>query len=220
VLDVGYESINVPQDISDYLQLDPIVIMMSKNAVIGLDIWLTNFGLDIDYFADSEFWTVGDRTHGCLKNILKIQSFYPEEMTGIGVLQALQKENHSRILLISGQDPRKEFIEGLSSAGINFFHFSVYKTFYNNNADIFFHFQNIETNYLIITSPSAVSGILESLSYSDMSKLKTRIISIGPTTSAAIRQNGGDVFLQSEFQNLNVLYNTLEDLIFETYHSK
>ncbi len=129
VLQVEYEHTNAPQDISDILLMDPIVLMMSKNAVIGLHKWLLHFGLKSDFFADADFWTVGERTHECLKKILGIESFYPDEMTGNGVMLALQKQNYSNILLISGHTPRPEFIEGLSAAGINFFHFPVYKIY-------------------------------------------------------------------------------------------
>ena len=54
--------------------------------------------------------------------------------------------------------------------------------------------------------------------FSDLKKMKSRLISIGPTTSAAIRQNGGDVFLQSEAQNINALYENLGSLILESSH--
>ena len=216
VLKVEYESTNMPQDISDFLQVKPIVLIMSKNAVNGLDKWLDNFGLAPDFFTGTDFWTVGDRTQAYLDKTLEIQSFYPEEMSGKGVLRALQKQNQSRILLISSQDPRKGFIEGLTLAGINYFHFSVYKTSCNKNIKFSAHFKNDESNYLIITSPSTVDGILKSLSLSDLTKMKSQLISIGPTTSAAIRKNGGDVFLESQVQNINALYENLGSLILES----
>jgi uroporphyrinogen-III synthase len=159
---------------------------------------------------------VGDRTHACLKNILGISSFFPDVMTGKGVLQVLQKQNISKVLLVSGQDPRKEFVDGLSSAGINFFHFPVYKIHINENSKFSVHFNDDLSNYLIITSPSSVDGILKILSLQDLSELKTRIISIGPTTSEAILQNKGDVFFESEVQNINVLYDHLESIIIKS----
>ena len=88
------------QDIIDILLIDPIVLMMSKNAVIGLHKWLLHFGLKSDFFADADFWTVGERTHECLKKILGIESFYPDKMRGQGVKLALQKQNNSNILLM------------------------------------------------------------------------------------------------------------------------
>ena len=218
VLKVEYESSNAPHDISDILLMDPIVLMMSKNAVTGLHKWLLHFGLKSDFFADADFWTVGERTHGCLKKILGIESFYPNEMTGKGVILALQKQNYSSILLISGQDPRQEFIDGLSSAGINFFHFPVYKIYISKSIELSAHFNDHESHYLIITSPSAVGGIMKSLVFADLSKIQCRIISIGPTTCEAIRHNGGSVFLESDVQNINVLYDNLEHLILKSSH--
>ena len=216
VLKVKYESNLVPHDISEILYMDPIVLMMSKNAVLGIKKWLEHYNLETDIFDDVSFWTVGDRTHACLKNILGISSFFPDVMTGKGVLQVLQKQNISKVLLVSGQDPRKEFVDGLSSAGINFFHFPVYKIHINENSKFSVHFNDDLSNYLIITSPSSVDGILKILSLQDLSELKTRIISIGPTTSEAILQNKGDVFFESEVQNINVLYDHLESIIIKS----
>ena len=219
VLKVDYESNNVPQDIRDILQLDPIVLMMSKNAVLGLQQWISHFDLESDFFSDTKIWTVGDRTHACLKDILGIQSYYPNEMTGKGVTKALHKQNHFRVLLISGYTLRQEFIDGLSLVGVNFFHFPVYKTTCVESIEFSTHFKNAESNYLIITSPSGVDGILKSLSLSDLSKMKNQIISIGPTTSAAIRQKCGDVFLESEVQNIMALYDNLKDIILKSSYS-
>ena len=219
VLQVEYERRNTPQDIIDILLIEPIVLMMSKNAVFGLHKWLLHFGLKSDFFADADFWTVGERTHECLKKILGIESFYPDKMTGQGVQLALQKQNNSSILLISGKKPRQEFIEGLSSAGINFYHFPVYKIAISESKKLSAHFKDHESNYLIITSPSAVDGVKRSLSLLDLSSLKSRIISIGPTTSEAIRQGGGEVFLESEVQNINALYGSLEKLITEDLYA-
>ena len=213
---VIYESENIPQDISDILLMNPIVLMMSKNAVKGLDKWLVHFGLKPDFFSGTDFWTVGERTYSCLNNILGIKSFFPEEMMDKGVILALQTQNHSRVLLISSQNPRQEFIEDLSSAGINFFHFPVYKMSSEENVEFSARFKNDESDYLIITSPSAVDEILVNLCLSDLSKLQSRIISIGPTTSAAIRKNVGDVFIESQVQNINTLYDNLQEIILES----
>tara|TARA_B100000315_G_scaffold245010_1_gene270360 strand:+ start:76 stop:816 length:741 start_codon:yes stop_codon:yes gene_type:complete len=218
VLKVEYETHNIPQDFSDILHADPIILLMSKNAVFGLDNWLTHFGLSADFFTNAEFWTVGAKTHACLNNILGIRSFYPDEMTGKGVLKVLSKQNNSKVLLISSHDPQQYFIEGLSSAGIIFFHFPVYKIHIIKSPEFSTYFQNIESNYIIITSPSSVNGILSSLALSDLSQLNTKIISIGPTTSTAICQQGGDVFHESEVQDINVLYNNLDSLGIESSH--
>ena len=55
VLRVDYESSNVPQDISDILHMEPILLMMSKNSVIGLSKWLVHFDLKPDFFFCNDF---------------------------------------------------------------------------------------------------------------------------------------------------------------------
>ena len=54
---------------------------------------------------------------------------------------------------------------------------------------------------------------MKSLSVAELSQIKPRIISIGPTTSEAIRNNGGNVYLESEIQNIDLLYDNIENII-------
>jgi len=213
VLSVEYAHCNAPQDLSDILYSNPVILMMSKNAVIGLEKWLHHYNLDATYFQNYTFWTIGDRTHAYLQKNLDIASVYPEDMTGSGIIEKLHVENISRILLIAGQKPRDEFVEGLLQADITFFHFPVYEVQVKENADFSANFINNSSNYIIITSPSSVRGILHSLSIVDLSHLQAQIISIGPTTSKAIRDNGGTVFYESTVQNIKTLYKNLENIL-------
>ena len=89
----------------------------------------------MDFFEETPFWTVGEQTHQYLRDELRVESWYPELMTGEGIIQSLVEKNQSRILLISAHEPRQSFIDGLTSAGIHFFHFPVYATRILSNAD-------------------------------------------------------------------------------------
>ena len=213
LLSVEYTHCNTPQDLADILYRAPVMLLMSKNAVIGLETWLHDYNLDATYFHNYTFWTIGDRTHAYLQENLGIASVYPEDMTGNGIIEKLQAENISRILLIAGQEPRKEFIEGLLQANITFFHFSVYDVQIKENADFSTNFINDPSNYIIITSPSSVRGILHSLSIESLSHLQAQIVSIGPTTSKAINDNSGTIFYESTVQNIGTLYNNLENIL-------
>ena len=213
VLSVQHTHCNAPQDLVDILYRDPVILMMSKNAVIGLEKWLHHYNLDSTYFQNYTFWTIGDRTHAYLQETLNIDSIYPEDMTGNGMIEKLHVEKISRILLIAGQEPRKEFIESLLKANISFFHFPVYEIQIIENTNFCANFFNTSSNYIIITSPSSVRGVLHSLSIRDLSSLKTKIISIGPTTSAAILDQGGVVFYESTAQNIKTLYSNLENIL-------
>ena len=119
-------------------------------------------------------------------------------------------------MLICGQEPQNEFIINLNKSRINYFHFPVYDLSINDSVEFLTDFQNNETNYLVITSPSSVDGVLKRLAFDDLSKIKAQIISIGPTTSAAIKNNNGQVFHESRKQNINDLYADLRKLIVKT----
>ena len=210
VLSVEYAYINTPQDIVEILHGSPVILIMSKNGIIGLKKWLQDYTLDSTFFQNSIFWTVGDRTHSHLKETLGVASFYPQEMTGKGIIQQLRTEKISKVLLIAGKDPRKEFIDGLLEANVNFFHFPVYDIQIQDNRDFATSFVDDSSNYIIITSPSSVHGIMQNLSIKHLSNLQAKIISIGPTTSKEIRSEGGVIFYESTAQNIKTLYDNLE----------
>ena len=203
---VEFKNHHIPQDISEFLKSNPVAVIMSKNAVSGLKKWLEKYNLSIDVFGDIPFWTVGERTHQHLLDELGVKSWHPKLMTGEGIIQSLVEKNQSRILLISAHEPQQSFIDGLTSAGIRFFHFPVYATQIFGNPDFTTQFIDHENNFLVCTSPSTIDGIMKSLSINSLVDLKTKLMSIGPTTSSAIREREGVVYHESSEQKISSLY--------------
>jgi uroporphyrinogen-III synthase len=182
---------------------------MSKNAVSGLKQWLKKYNLSMDVFGNTPFWTVGEQTHQNLLDELGIESWHPELMTGEGIIQSLIEKDQNRILLISAHEPQQNFIDGLRTAGIHFFHFPTYTTQILSDAKLTAEFIDDENNFIVCTSPSTVDGILKSLSLTHLADLKTKLISIGPTTSSAIRERGGFVYHESSEQKISTLYSEI-----------
>ncbi len=206
---VEFKNHHIPQDITEFLKSNPVAIIMSKNAVSGLKKWLEKYNLAMDFFGETQFWTVGERTHQHLMDELSMESWHPDLMTGEGIIQALAEKNQFRILLISAHEPRKSFIEGLKSAEIHYFHFPVYATRILSNSDFSAQFVDHENNFLVSTSPSTLDGIMKSLSINNLANLKTKLVSIGPTTSSAIRERNGIVYLESSEQKISSLYSEI-----------
>ena len=200
---------HIPQDIIECLKSNPVVVIMSKNAVSGLKKWLKKYNLSVDIFESAPFWTVGEQTHQNLLYELNIESWHPELMTGEGIIQSLIEKNQNRILLISAHEPQQNFISGLSNAGIHFFHFPTYTTQILSDAKLTAEFIDDENNFMVCTSPSTVNGILRSLSLTHLADIKTKLISIGPTTSNAIREWEGFVYHESSEQKISTLYSEI-----------
>ena len=97
---IEFNNHHIPQDIFECLKSNPVVIIMSKNAVSGLKKWLVKYNLSMDVFGDIPFWTVGEQTHHNLLDELGIESWHPELMTGEGIIQSLIEKNKNRILLM------------------------------------------------------------------------------------------------------------------------
>ena len=182
---------------------------MSKNAVSGLKKWLKKYNLSADVFGNTPFWTVGEQTHQNLLDELGIESWHPELMTGEGIIQSLIEKDQNRILLISAHEPQQNFIDGLRIAGIHFFHFPTYTTQILSDAKLTAEFIDDENNFIVCTSPSTVDGILKSLSLTHLADLKTKLVSIGPTTSSAIREREGFVYHESSEQKISTLYSEI-----------
>ncbi|MBC8256084.1 MAG: uroporphyrinogen-III synthase [Candidatus Marinimicrobia bacterium] len=208
-ISVEFNHHHIPQDISEFLKSNPVAIMMSKNAVSGLKNWLEKYNLAMDFFGETQFWTVGEQTHQHLMDELGVESWHPELMTGEGIIQSLVEKHQSRILLISAHVPRKSFIDGLDSAKIHFFHFPVYATHILSNTEFATQFTDNVNNILVCTSPSTLNGIMRSLSIPSLADLKTKLVSIGPTTSNAIRESGGVVYHESNEQKISNLYSEI-----------
>ena len=206
---VEFNNHHIPQDIVECLKSNPVAIIMSKNAVSGLKKWLEKYNLSMDIFGDTPFWTVGEQTHQNLLDELGIESWHPELMTGEGIIQSLIEKDQNRILLISAHEPQQNFIDGLRTAGIHFFHFPTYTTQILSDAKLTAEFIDDENNFIVCTSPSTVDGILKSLSLTHLADLKTKLISIGPTTSSAIREREGFVYHESSEQKISTLYSEI-----------
>ena len=200
---------HIPQDIIECLKSNPVAVIMSKNAVSGLKKWLKKYNLSSDVFENTPFWTVGEQTYQNLLDELGIESWHPELMTGEGIIQSLIEKGQTRILLISAHEPQQNFIDGLSNAGIHFFHFPTYTTQILSDAKLTAEFVDDENNFMVCTSPSTVDGILKSLSLTHLADLKTKLTSIGPTTSSAICERGGSVYHESGEQKISTLYSEI-----------
>ena len=206
---VEFNHHHIPQDIIECLKSNPVAIIMSKNAVSGLKKWLKKYNLYADVFGNTPFWTVGEQTHQNLLDELGIESWHPELTTGEGIIQSLIEKDQNRILLISAHSPQQNFIDGLRTAGIHFFHFPTYTTQILSDAKLTAEFIDDENNFIVCTSPSTVDGILKSLSLTHLADLKTKLISIGPTTSSAIREREGFVYHESSEQKISTLYSEI-----------
>ena len=218
LLQVDFSFSHLKEDVDEMLKQDPILVLMSKNAVFGLDKWLKQNSLNFSYF-DNEFWTVGEITYAHLRDISKIEAFYPSLMTGKGLIEALHHKNKSKIVLICGKNPQKELIKELDAFKINFFHFPVYEIKNKQNMDFVANFQDSELNYIVITSPSAIKGLLNNLRLDDLSQIKANFVSIGPTTTEAIMKEKGCVFHESKIQKISSLYDDLKHVIGKASHS-
>ena len=211
LLHIEYTYESKPDRIKRCATTNPIIIIMSKNAVNGLISWIDYYNIDDCIFKVNKFWTVGKQTHDYLQSKLNIKSYFPKKMTSEGILQELQNLQVSNLLLISNETPQIDFINTLKLLKINWLHFPVYKTKMKIDKIFANEYIDSKNNFIVITAPSLVESLKLNLSISDLSKIKSKIISIGPTTSNAIERNNGTVFFESLEQDISLLYETINN---------
>ena len=69
---VKFISHSEAREISEYLKVNPHILIMSKNAITGLSKWMNSHHLNGDIFKGHPFWTVGRASQNCLKEELAI----------------------------------------------------------------------------------------------------------------------------------------------------
>jgi len=212
VIRVEYCHHHSVNDIKKTLVANPIIILMSKSAVNGLYKWMLSYGIEKDFFKSHIFWSIGENTKKYLQSKIGINSICPEKTTNDGLLIKLKSKNIRKIILIGNQSIQKIIKEKLCLMNITCFHFIVYKNLLNIDLDLINTFDDNNSSYVVFTSPSTVTGFLENLSL-DLSRSKIKIISIGPTTTKTIIKYGGTVYYESQFQDINYLYNCILEKI-------
>ncbi|BBM83037.1 uroporphyrinogen-III synthase [Candidatus Uabimicrobium amorphum] len=166
-------------------------VFFSRHGVIG---FRKHFALP----PHAIVYAVGKTTCNCIRDIWDTVSvFTPEEQNALGMIKLFERqEKPFTTVVIQGNKGRKEFSDWLTENNWPFLTSCVYQNTLRKNDVLQKHWQNNENEYVLFTSPSTVKGFLYSIAAQDLQNVASRLMSIGPTTSNAIREHGGKVHYQ------------------------
>ncbi len=194
-----------PEDfapVSEWLNREPYVVFFSKNGVIGLERWVReeNLSLPLDR---STVWAVGKATAEMVREKFGLSAVRPPKQNSIGLIRAFETIPPKPVLLFSARKSRPQFPLWLEKQGWEYRRVVVYATRIIHNQSLAELFRNKPDEYIVFTSPSTVKGFLKSTGLPNLENVESRLISIGPTTSAEIQSSGGHIFEELVTPDIN-----------------
>ncbi len=211
---IATEPITASADISDacaHLDRYDVVIVTSVNGVECLVERLAESGAVIP--EGTRVCAVGDTTARAASRLGLRIDMVPTRASGAAIVEALGPSiSGARVLCARARDARPELPQGLRSAGAHVddvaFYVTVDVTPSPDDVDATF-----PADVVVLTAPSAVRNALRTIGRERLSA--TRIVTIGPTTSAAVRDAGLGVAAEAEDQSVDGLALAVGDALRE-----
>ncbi|XP_059470967.1 uroporphyrinogen-III synthase [Neocloeon triangulifer] len=160
----------------------------------------------------------GEATAEKTKNLTGLSPIFGEKQRAEGIIDLLESTNPTPRLMLNpcGElaASRDSLATGLSLKGINCECLAVYKTIPNPclKSELENIFVKEETEWpklLIFFSPSGLKAVMENLVNCEIINF-CKLVSIGPSTSTAIRENGFTVWAEAENPNPKSLREAIE----------
>ncbi|WP_372370311.1 uroporphyrinogen-III synthase [Candidatus Uabimicrobium sp. HlEnr_7] len=172
-------------------------VFFSKHGVIGFQ----------KYFPllKHKVFAVGKSTKDLIESKWKILAQQPKEQNAEGMIRLFRKTLPYPTVVIQGNKGRKDFSDWLYEEQWNFIAISVYRTDCTVNKVLRAQWSNNENDYVFFTSPSTIQGFLKTVNSESLQNIKSKIISIGPTTSSAVKNSNGVVYYESPYPNITKL---------------
>ena len=178
------------------------LILTSTNAVDALFERIRSCGLDARALSPVRVCAVGPATQERLEAYGIVADLVPEEATGEGVLAALSQAlggaglAEARFLMPRAVEGREVIPDGIVAAGGAIDVVTAYRTICPDDGDagaVARALREGRLHAVTLTSPSAVRNLLGRLGGGDEARVllaRAALVTIGPTTSTAVRASG------------------------------
>lgn len=186
-----------------------LICFTSANGVDAFFTALAGAGADARALAGARLAAVGSTTAGALREHGLIAEFVPERATAEGLLELLAGQELSglRILVAVAAAARPVLAQGLTDCGGIVERVDLYDTI-AEPLDAGQISALVKADFVTFASGSAVRSLIESLG--GIEPLQNgRLISIGPITSSALRENGLQPTIEAERHDIEGLVDAL-----------
>jgi uroporphyrinogen III methyltransferase / synthase len=171
------------------------IVLTSTNGVDALFAALAAEGLDTRALAGRRVAAIGPATADRLAQFGIRADLQPETFTGAAVAEALAHTGDlagTAILLPRADIAPRDLVEALAAHGAQVTEVVAYRTVtdFTNRDAVTELLERGEVDWITFTSSSTVRNFLETISPDRLTASKAKLASIGPTTSATLREAG------------------------------
>jgi uroporphyrinogen III methyltransferase / synthase len=190
--------------IADY----DLICLTSPNGVRLLFSRLLAAGLDARALAGARVAAIGPGTAAALREHGVIADVVPERFVAEGLVDALAGVPVRRALVARAAEARDVLVEALRERGAEVDVLALYETESERLSDAELA-AVAEADYLTFTSSSTVRFFLQSAGGGPGSGFRARIVSIGPVTSATLREHGLEPDVEADRHDIDGLVEAL-----------
>ncbi len=180
-----------------------LVVFSSANGVEALFQRLAAAGRDARVFADSRVAAMGPGTARALADHGIRADIVPERFVAEGMVEALAELEIDRALIARAAEGRDVLLDALAARGVEFEVVALYETVIDP-LDAAALAALAEVDYVTFTSASSARHYLDA-----GGPTTARLVSIGPATSAAVRERGLTVDVEATQHDLDGLIAAL-----------
>lgn len=186
-----------------------LICFTSANGVEGFFAALERAGVDARGIAGAKLAAVGRATAAALRGHGLTADFVPERATAEGLLELLGGEDlaERQVLCAVASQARPVLTDGLAERGAAVERVAIYDTVAESLPE-----QTVtrvrEADFITFASGSSVRSLIEALGDAESLKGRT-LISIGPQTSAALREAGLEPSVEAEQHDVDGLIDAV-----------
>jgi uroporphyrinogen III methyltransferase/synthase len=183
-----------------------LVCLTSPNGVGLLFERLFGAGLDARALAGATVAAIGPGTAAALREHGVVADIVPERFTAEGLLDAVAGQPGRRVLVARAKEARDVLPDGLREQGAEVDVLALYETVSEALSD-----EQLEAlaraDYVTFTSSSTVKRLLDATGGQRLER--PRLLSIGPVTSATLREHGLEPDVEAEAHDIDGLLDAL-----------
>jgi len=184
-----------------------LVCLTSPNGVRLLFSRLYDAGLDARALAGARVAAIGPGTASALRSHGVIADVVPERFVAEGLVEALEGVSVKRALVARAAEARDVLVEKLRERGAEVDVVALYETVASPLTDAQLA-AVLDADYVTFTSSSTVRFFFESAG-GMAGRLRARIVSIGPVTSATLREHGLEPDVEARRHDIDGLVEAL-----------
>ena len=193
------------------------IIFTSANGVAVFFEALEPLGNDARVLGAAKVAAIGAKTADCLASFGVRADFVPNVFTGKELgrqLIGFASLKGKRILLLRSQIASNELVELLSEAGAEVDNVAIYTavTEKKESSRLASAIREGTVDWITFASPSSVDGFFEQVPAEVLRSSAVRVASIGPVTSARLKELGVKVDVTAEEHTLDGLLNAIEQM--------